>query len=192
MTEALDLSPPPPIASPRLILRLVTPQDLPDLMRVNGDDEVTRYLPYATWQSMSDAEAWLARMTGMHEARSAMQFVVVDKAGGNAIGACLLFQFEPKSARAEIGFVLGRAHWRTGLMREAMVALIGHAMGAMRVRRLEAQVDPRNLASQGLLRRLGFTREGLLRQRWIDKGAPCDVEMYGLLRDEWKLAPGQE
>lgn len=188
--SVLDLALPPPIESPRLLVRLVTQQDLPALMRVNGDDEVTRYLPYATWRSMDDAEAWFARMTGMHEARSAMQFAVIEKERRNAIGTCLLFQFEDKSARAEVGFVLGRTHWRTGLMREAMAALIGYAMGPMRIRRLEAQVDPRNAASQGLLRRLGFTREGLLRQRWIDKGEPCDVEMYGLLSREWNAACG--
>jgi RimJ/RimL family protein N-acetyltransferase len=55
----------------------------------------------------------------------------------------------------------------------------------MGVRRLEAHVDPRNEASRGLVQRLGFTREGLLRERWVDKGEPTDIEVYGLLSREW-------
>ena len=50
---------------------------------------------------------------------------------------------------------------------------------------MEAEVDPRNARSAQLLLRLGFTKEGLLRQRWITKGLATDVEVYGLLRHEW-------
>jgi RimJ/RimL family protein N-acetyltransferase len=70
-------------------------------------------------------------------------------------------------------------------MHEALSALIGDAFRTMSLRRLEAEVDPRNAASGRLLQRLGFTKEGLLRQRWITKGRPTDVEVFGLLVHEW-------
>jgi RimJ/RimL family protein N-acetyltransferase len=55
----------------------------------------------------------------------------------------------------------------------------------MALRRIEAEVDPRNLPSGHLLLRLGFAKEGLLRQRWFIKGEARDTEVFGLLRDEW-------
>jgi RimJ/RimL family protein N-acetyltransferase len=70
-------------------------------------------------------------------------------------------------------------------MYEALSGLLGSAFGTMSLRRLEAEVDTRNRSSARLLQRLGFTKEGLLRQRWVTKGEAKDVEMYGLLRDEW-------
>jgi RimJ/RimL family protein N-acetyltransferase len=70
-------------------------------------------------------------------------------------------------------------------MHEALAALVGCAFTRMGLRRLEAEVDPRNGASGRALQRLGFTREGLLRQRWVDKGEAHDVEAYGLLKREW-------
>jgi len=70
-------------------------------------------------------------------------------------------------------------------MREALEALIGCSFGAMGLRRLEAEVDARNRSSARLLQRLGFTKEGLLRQRWVAKGEAKDVEMFGLLRSDW-------
>jgi len=180
---------PPSLKSARLQIRLVAESDLRDLLAVNGDSEVTRFLPYAAWNSMADADAWYKRMSGMQAAGSALQFVVAEQRTGTAVGTCLLFRFEETSARAELGYALGRAHWGKGYMGEALAALIDCAFGSMALRRLEAEVDPGNLSSGRLLKRLGFTREGLLRQRWVDKGKAHDVETYGLLRDEWPGSP---
>jgi len=185
----VPLQAPASIDSPRLQIRLVTRADLQDLMAVNGDEVVTRFLPYATWSAIADAHAWYERMEKIQASGTALQFVLIERRTGLAVGTCLLFRFDAGSARAELGYVLGRARWGTGLMHEALAALIDAAFGAMSLRRLEAEVDPRNTASGRLLQRLGFRREGLLRERWVTKGAPADVEVYGLLRDEW-LAHG--
>jgi RimJ/RimL family protein N-acetyltransferase len=187
----MSLVAPPPVESQRLRVRPVSEVDLPALLIVNGEDEVTRFLPYPTWQSMADAQAWYQRMAKLQAEGSALQFVVVDKACEVAVGSILVFRFDAASARAELGYALGRAWWGRGYMREALTAVIGQAMSTMDLRRLEAQVNPANARSGQLLRGLGFVREGLLRQRWLDKGEPVDVEMYGLLRDEWRAAPSR-
>ncbi|HWH82013.1 MAG TPA: GNAT family N-acetyltransferase [Burkholderiaceae bacterium] len=177
---------PPPIETERLRVRLVEEADLPGLFAVNGDPEVTQYLPYETWRSPADGQAWFERMAGIQVTGNAHQFVVVRKDSGEVIGSCLLFRFDQRSARAELGYVLGRAHWGHGLMREALVALLGCAFGALALRRIEAEIDPRNAASLRLIERLGFAREGLLRQRWVAKGEARDVVIHGLLADEWR------
>ena len=124
-------------------------------------------------------------MRGIEATGSALQFVVVLRSTQEAIGTCLLFRLEDGSARAELGYALGRAHWGRSVMHEALAALLGHAFGPMGLRRIEAEIDPRNVASARLVQRLGFTREGLLRQRWVTKGEATDVEIHGLLRSEW-------
>jgi [ribosomal protein S5]-alanine N-acetyltransferase len=187
----MPLSAPNPIESERLLLRLAVEADLPALFEVNSSEEVTALLPYSHWRSIADAEAWLERMKVLQAGGRALQFVAVSKSTGLAIGTCLLFRFEEGSARAELGYVLGRAHWGKGLMQEALEALVGCAFGSMGLRRLEAEVDPRNRASARLLQRVGFTKEGLLRQRWVAKGEARDVEMYGLLRSEWPRGGGR-
>ena len=181
----MPLVAPASIESEHLLIRLAAEHDLPALLAVNSNPEVTALLPYETWSSLADGEAWFRRMEGLQATGLALQFSIVDKAARRAIGTCLLFRFEEGSARAELGYVLGREHWGRGVMREAMTALLDAAFTRMGLRRIEAEVDVRNTASAALLRRLGFTREGLLRQRWVAKGRAKDVEMYGLLRDEW-------
>jgi len=181
----MPLIAPLPIVSPRVTIRLVSAADLPGLLAVNGDDHVTRHLPYPSWQTLADGEAWLARMRALGDAGTALQFVICNTASGQVLGSCLLFRFDGGSARAELGYVLGRAHWGQGLMFEALDALLTQAFRGLGLRRIEAEVNPENTASARLLERLGFTCEGLLRQRWVAKGAIHDVKVYGLLRDEW-------
>jgi [ribosomal protein S5]-alanine N-acetyltransferase len=125
-------------------------------------------------------------MAALQAAGSARQLVVVDKASNAAIGTCLLFRFEPASGRAELGYVLGRSHWGHGYMAEALAAVIGFAFGSAGLRRIEAEVNPDNTASMRLLHKLGFTQEGVLRQRWVTRGEPYDVAVFGLLSHEWR------
>ena len=178
------------VSSPRTLLREVCADDLPDLMEVNGDPEVTRFLPYATWQSLPDASAWLERMNKLAATGSARQLVIVRKVDRKVIGTVLLFKYEEGSKRLELGYALGRDHWRQGYAAEALRALLSHVFTVLRIRRVEAEVSPGNVASNALLRFLGFTQEGHLRERWVAKGVTYGVNIYGLLASEWPRPDG--
>jgi len=182
----LPLTAPPPLTTTRLLLRRVEERDIADLLGVNGDDEVTRFLPYASWQGLADGQAWLARMRSREAAGDTLQFAILSQDTGRAIGSCLIFHHDEGSARAEIGYVLGRDHWRQGLAREALQSLVGWAMGPAGLRRLEAEINPINQASARLLLSLGFQAEGLLRERWLNKGQVTDSQLYGLLHRDHK------
>lgn len=173
------------IHTARLVIRAVAESDLADLLEVNGDDEVTRYLPYATWRNHDDALAWLARMQDRCATGTARQYVIERRPDRKVIGTVLVFQFDEPSARVEIGYVVGRAHWRQGYATEALRAVCRHAFEAAGIRRIEAEARPDNVASNELLLSLGFTHEGRLRQRWVAKDETYDTNIYGLLLDDW-------
>ena len=176
------------IESARLTLRLVEHDDLHDLLAIHASEEVTRYLPFGAWNSMADAKAWYQRMLTRHGEGSAMQFVMEHRASNRVVGTALLFHFEDENRRAEIGYVLGRDYWGQGFAHEGLLALVDFAFGELKLRRLEAEIDPRNKASDKVLRKLGFMQEGLLRQRWSLKGEVTDSGLYGLLRHEWEAS----
>jgi [ribosomal protein S5]-alanine N-acetyltransferase len=184
----MTLLTPPPINTQRLHVRLVTQADLPDLMAVNGDAAVTHHLPYPAWQTLADAQAWFDRAMAQHATGTAWQLVLQTKAtpthAAQVIGTCLLFRFDEGSARLELGYVLGRAWWGQGLMREALRSVLSTAFSAMGVRRVEAEVNPANVASMHVVESLGFLAEGTLRQRWVKAGKPYDVVLWGLLQSD--------
>ncbi len=178
---------PAPMESSRLILRLVEVGDLPALFEVYSDDEVTRFLPNPTWKTPADGQVWFDRILKRRAEGSALELAIVEKATGLAIGVCLLFAFEEASGRAEMGYVLGRRHWRSGLMKEALSTLLDFAFRNLGLRKVEAHTDPVNIPSGEILLRLGFTREGLLRQHAMIKGELKDKQVYGILRQEWEV-----
>ena len=58
-------------------------------------------------------------------------------------------------------------------------------LATMAIRRIEAEVNPANLASCALLLAVGFSLEGRLRKRWVSKGAAYDTNFYGCLAEDW-------
>jgi [ribosomal protein S5]-alanine N-acetyltransferase len=182
----------PTFRTSRLTLRPINETDLSDLYIANSDPEVTRYLPYPPWQSMDDANAWYARTTTRFADKIAAQFAIrIDAHNGEAartIGNALLFQFDVQHEVAEIGYVIAREHWGKGYTSEAMRPLIDYAFNALGFHRLEAKLDPRNLASAKVLTKLGFVHEGTRRENWLDHNGRADTGLYGLLRGEWRTS----
>jgi RimJ/RimL family protein N-acetyltransferase len=177
------------IETPRLLLRPVEAADLPDLMEVNGDPEVTRFLPYDTWKSLEDGEAWFARSAALGVSGTGQLFALVAKPEPKVLGTLVLFRFDEASRRVELGYVLGRPHWGKGLMAEAIRAACACAFDDFGIRRIEAEVNPENLASCALLTKVGFVFEGTLRKRWVAKGIDYDTNIYGWLAED-RIAAG--
>lgn len=174
-----------PLETERLILRDLRADDAAALFAHRADAEAARYWSTPPWTDMAQAEAHLRDARKPATQSGWLQFGVERRADGALLGTCSLFDHHVDSRRAEIGYFLGRPYWGQGFAREAAMALIGHGFGTLNLNRIEADVDPRNVASVRLLERLGFVREGLLRQRWIIGGEVSDSALYGLLAAEW-------
>jgi [ribosomal protein S5]-alanine N-acetyltransferase len=97
------------------------------------------------------------------------------------IGVCDLSEIDWRHARAEVGFMVGRAFWGEGYTFEAMHAVISHAAQALRLKRLLARPHIGNVRSVRLLERLGFSREGLMRGYVERDGERRDCLLFGLL-----------
>ncbi|MEO0566019.1 MAG: GNAT family protein, partial [Chloroflexota bacterium] len=97
------------------------------------------------------------------------------------IGTCGFHLNVPSHRRAEVGYELSAAHWRQGIMSEALGAVLGYCFGTLDVHRVEADVTAGNDASAGLLRRMGFQQEGIWRDRVYGRGKFHDLWQFGLL-----------
>lgn len=101
------------------------------------------------------------------------------------VGTCTLFSLNATCRRAELGYALACAAWGNGFMHEALTSLLSYGFTELNLNRVEADTDPKNHASAKSLKRLGFIREGLLRERWIVDGTVSDTALYGLLQRDW-------
>ncbi|HEX8603068.1 MAG TPA: GNAT family protein [Pseudoduganella sp.] len=174
------------LTTERLTLRPPCPGDEDDLLAIHGDPEVMRYFSEPAWTDPERPGRQIAEDAAAFAAREAFRFAIVLNETGQQIGNCGLCRLHWQNRRGEVGYALNRAHWGKGYMGEALDALLKFAFVELDFHRLEADIDPRNAASIGALERLGFQREGLLRERWIVGGEVCDSVLYGLLRRDWQ------
>ncbi|MGI4860969.1 MAG: GNAT family N-acetyltransferase [Janthinobacterium lividum] len=170
------------LTTPRLILRPLRDEDASALFAVWSDAEAMRYFSFPVMQRLEQATDRIASKSKRSDDGENLICALVLRATGEVIGDCTLCRPDVSNRRAEIGFCLQRLHWGRGYMREATSALLDHAFGALHLHRIEADIDPRNDASARLLERLGFIREGLLRERWRVGGEVSDSALYGLLK----------
>ena len=176
-----------------MVLRELAARDVDALYGIFSDEEVTRYTAFRRMESRADAEALLDEIHRFRDAGTLFQWGV-ERAGhgedgtGDAhpvIGTCTLAEIDAEHSRAELGFMLARAEWGQGLATDAVRTVLAHAFEDLGLHRVEADIDPRNHGSIRVVTRLGFRREGLLRERWRAGEEWQSSEMYGLLENEW-------
>jgi RimJ/RimL family protein N-acetyltransferase len=190
---ALDLSgiAAKPMDLERVRLRRIERADGAALYDIHSNDDVARYMARPAMRRREEADELIDRVHKGYETNTILQLAIERKADRELIGYCLLFNFNERGARAEIGYALGRPHWGRGYMHEALVALVELAFGRLDLNRLEADIDPRNKPSARSLERLGFEKEGVLRERWKINGEASDSVILGLLRREWLSRPSR-
>jgi ribosomal-protein-alanine N-acetyltransferase len=176
----------PTLEAPRVRLRWLGQQDVDALFAIFSDEQMMRYWSSMPMKDRAEAEKYLASIHAGFADRSLFQWGVERKDDGEVLGTCTLFSIHRACMRAELGYCLRSPHWGKGYMGEALAALIDYAFGSLKLRRLEADVDPGNAASLRILGRMGFVQEGLLRERWDIGGQIGDTAFLGLLAREWR------
>ncbi|MDH4036065.1 MAG: GNAT family N-acetyltransferase [Candidatus Krumholzibacteria bacterium] len=171
----------------RLLLRPLRGSDGDRLFRIFSDLKVMRYWNTEPWTSPDEAPSHIGRELTAMRTGEYISLGVVRKDTETLIGTCTLFDMMEHCRRAEVGYSLASDSWGNGYMQEALTALLDYAFAELNMNRVEADVDPRNIASVKCLERLGFLREGLLRERWIVAGEVSDTAFYGLLLKDWKV-----
>ncbi|WP_249977979.1 GNAT family N-acetyltransferase [Vreelandella olivaria] len=171
----------PTIKTGRLVLRPLKLTDAEALLTIFSDPDVMKYWNTAPWNSLEDAMSFIKESTAAMDRQESITLGIMLEATSELIGKCMLFSYESESKRAEIGFGIGKQYWGYGFVSEAGEALIKYGFESLGLRRIEAEIDPENISSGRALERLGFIKEGLLRQRWEINGVVSDSALYGLL-----------
>lgn len=105
---------------------------------------------------------------------------------GRLVGYVQLALIDRTERRAAVAIVIGdRSAWGRGVGSTALRILAGYAFAALNLERVYAEVYGFNLRSQRLMERVGFQREGVLRQHELHNGVRQDVHVFGLLKAEY-------
>lgn len=172
------MRPMPVLDTARLRLRERTVDDAEALFPSYADAEAMTYWSHAPHDSVEQTRAKIAEPSAEWRAW-AITLARDDRAiGFVAVG-------EKRPGVSEIGYMVARPHWGSGIAREAVSAVLDQVLRVEGQRRVFADTDPENAASNGLLKALGFTLEGRLREEWETHLGVRDTFLWGLLASEW-------
>ncbi|MEV7725753.1 GNAT family protein [Streptomyces sp. NPDC101733] len=112
------------------------------------------------------------------------------RVGGTLVGGVLFRIFEPDTGNCEAGCWLEPAAAGRGLVTAACRILIDWAVRERGMHRVEWRASSANTKSLAVAERLGMTREGVMRQSYLHRGARQDTEVWAVLAHEWNAAGG--
>ena len=175
----------PTLTGSLVMLRELRTSDAPSLFVALTTDEVTRFIspPPPTVEGFEKFIAWT------HRQRLAGQYVcfaIVPRGFDTAIGLFQVRSLEPDFGTAEWGFAIAPEFWGTGVFGDGARLTIGFAFDTLGTRRLEARASLANSRGNAALRKVGATREGILRKSFLRHGEHHDQALWTILVDEWR------
>jgi RimJ/RimL family protein N-acetyltransferase len=176
------------IKSKRVNLRTLRESDADSITRYAGDRSVSAGTfvphPYKT----DDALAFIrfTRKLARRKQQTSIGLGIEYNETGEIIGGIGIHRINYAMRNAEVGYWIGKPYRGTGLMVEAMQAMLRFAFGDLKLKRVYAQVFVENIASQKLVEKCGFTLEGRLRSTHWHHKRWRTCYMYSILREEFR------
>lgn len=177
--------PTPTLRTARLRLRPFTEADTNAIFALQSNPRVLRYWDAPPWRERAQAERFILRCKQMAQEGSGARLAIERTADDKFIGWCTLMNWHATYRSAMLGYCLDEPAWGQGFATEAAGALLQWAFNTLDLNRVQSEADTRNAASARVLEKLGFLREGTLRENCIVDGEVSDSWVYGLLRREW-------
>jgi ribosomal-protein-alanine N-acetyltransferase len=181
--------PPPRLQTPRLRLRRFDDTDADELFALHSSSRVLRYWDSPPWTDPGRAHRFIAACREMAERGTGARLAVERLDNQAFLGWCSVSRWNPDYRSAALGYCFAEAAWGNGYATEAATALVGWAFDTLELNRVQAETDTRNAASARVLDKLGFVREGTLREDCVVDGDVSDSWVFGLLLREWCARP---
>ena len=156
------------------------------LFALQSNDHVLRYWDAPPWSDRLRAERFITSCRELEEAGTGTRLAVDRSSDVAFIGWCSLTRWNPDYRSASMGYCFDDEVWGHGYATEAARSLLQWAFDTLDLNRVQAETDTRNAPSARVLEKLGFVREGMLREDCVVNGEVSNSWVYGLIRREWK------
>jgi ribosomal-protein-alanine N-acetyltransferase len=161
----------------RVNLRVLEKEDLSLVTEWANDPEFSGEYEPLEQISYDEVEKWYVNLS------SEEKWFIIEKKDGNKIGQIF---HSPRGPHFIIGYKLLPSERNKGYGTEAVQVIVDYLFLSKNSVRIQAETNPRNMASQRVLEKAGFKREGLIRRSVFIRGKWEDGLLYSIIREEWK------
>ncbi len=172
----------------QVYLRPLTGEDAAAFVPWVNDAEVTRTLAVGAAAMNRRAEqTWIEKMNA---SGSDVLFGIVVQEPDQLIGSIGLNQIDFRHRSASLGMMIGeKSEWGKGYGTEATALVVHYAFKKLHLNRVQLHVYEYNLRGMRTYEKIGFRREGVLRQAHVYDGRFWDTVVMAILREEWEERP---
>lgn len=169
------------LSTKRLILRKMQVSDSDSLFQIWSNPEVTRFMNIDRFTDKKQAKEIILLFDKLSQENTAIRYSIIELESNKIIGSCGFNIIDYENAKTEIGYEINKDYWGKGYAPEAVTCLIRYAFKDLKLNRIEAKVEPENLNSIKVLRKLNFLFKGKMRKVERSKGRFIDLNLYSLL-----------
>ncbi len=178
----------PTLTTNRLILREIVASDASKLFEIYSNKDAMRFFGADPIEAVEEAEKLIEIFANWRKSSNpGIRWGIERKSDHKLIGTCGLFKWNRNWRSCSTAFELSEAAQGNGFMQEAIYSAFSWGFETMSLNRIEALVHPQNHSSQKLLHKLGFKKEGILREAGFWNGKHHDLIQFALLRSEFGL-----
>ncbi|TND10016.1 MAG: hypothetical protein FD123_698 [Bacteroidetes bacterium] len=172
----------PVLITERLLLVELLPAHASDLHKIYSDEETMRYFDCDAHTDIAQTQKLIRVFNERWEKNQGLRWGIclTGSRSGELIGS-MGFNSYAENGVGIIGYDLRKDYWNKGLATEALTAVVRYGFESLLIHRAEAIVDPDNTGSERVLEKCGFTREGVLRERYFFKGRYQTVTLFAKL-----------
>lgn len=181
----LNFSPFPILESERLRFRKLEDSDALKVLELRSNPEIMRYIPRPLVTNTDEALAHIKVLNGNIDANKDINWAVTEKENDICIGIMGFHGSQPENFRTEIGYMILPEFHNKGYVSEGVQTILNYAFNTMNFHSIEAVIDPRNIASERVLQKNGFTKEAHFKENEFYKGEFLDTVIYSLLKREF-------
>jgi ribosomal-protein-alanine N-acetyltransferase len=174
----------PKLETERFILREVVESDYGAIYDIYCDEDAVKYQQIKAMSTIDQAKKSVEFFINGFKNKKFIRWCITLKENSQVIGLITLHDFDAWNSTVEIGYMLNKRYWRQNVMSEAAIKVIHYAFEVIELNRIEALIDPENIASIKLNIKLGFAKEGLKKEAAYNKRTEKyeDELMFGIVK----------
>ena len=177
-----NFSPFPILETNRLLLRRLSKDDVPAILKLRGDAENMKFIPRPLAKTEQDALVHFEMIDEKIINNEGINWAITVKPNDDVVGIIGHYRIKPEHFRAEIGYMILPEFQGIGITTEAIKATVNYGFDIMNLHSIEAIINPNNFASERVLLKNGFVKEAHFIENEFYDGQFLDTVIYSILK----------
>ena len=177
-----NFTPFPDLETQRLQLRRLQIKDVDETLALRSNPEIMKYIPRPLITTKEEALEFISTMDANINSNLLINWGITTKEEDRLIGMIGYYRMKPENYRAEVGYLLSAEFQGKGIITESLARVIQFGFEEMGLHSIEAVIDPDNFASEKVLLKTNFIKEGHFKEHQFFDGKFFDSVFYSLLK----------